>query len=171
MIRKVEIQDLFVINDIYNQAIEVKHQTADTEPITIEMRQKWYLDHDVESYPIFVFEKQNKILGWCSLSAYRKGREALKQVAEVSYYIHKDFQRQGIGSDLLKYALQVAPDYKFETLIAILLEQNKASIKLLEKFGFCKWGTLPKAAIFDGERFDHLYYGLKINNSNTKSII
>ena len=162
MIRVAEKRDLVTINNIYNQAVGAKHQTADITPISIENRKKWYLDHDLENYPIFVLERQNSILGWFSISAYRKGREALNQVAEVSYYVHKDFQRQGIGSIMLKHAIQVAPFYGFETLIAILLEQNNASIKLLEKFDFSRWGVLPKVANFNGKRFDHLYYGLKI---------
>jgi L-amino acid N-acyltransferase YncA len=169
IIRKAEIKDLIVINEIYNQAVDAEHQTADIKTITMDMRQKWYLDHDVKRYPLFVFEKQNKVIGWCSLSAYRKGREALEQVAEVSYYVHKDFQRQGTGSKMLKYALQVATNYKFETIIAILLGQNAASIKLLEKFGFKKWGTLPKVANFNGAKFDHLYYGLKITKIDNEA--
>ncbi len=88
MIREAKKDDLVVINSIYNQAVEAKYQTADLLPISIEIRQKWFLEHDTETYPIFVSEEQNKIVGWCSLSAYRKGREALKQVAEVSYYVH-----------------------------------------------------------------------------------
>ena len=166
MIRKAKIKDLVAINAIYNQAVEVKHQTADTEPVSIKNRQKWFLEHDTENYPVFVFEKQNKIIGWCSLSAYRQGRESLKQVAEVSYYIHQNNQKQGVGSKMLEYALQSAFEYKFETIIAILLEQNEVSIKLLKKFGFKKWGTLPKSANIDGAKYDHLYYGLKIGGIN-----
>ena len=162
MIRKAEIKDLIAINEIYNQSVKAKHQTADITPISIEMRQKWYFEHEVEKYPVFVIEKQNKIIGWCSLSAYRKGREALKQVTEVSYYLHKNYLRQGFGNKILNYAIQAAADYKFKTIIAILLEQNTASIKLLKKFGFEKWGTLPKVANFDDTKFDHIYYGLKI---------
>ena len=44
MIRKAEIKDLTVINEIYNQAVEAEHQTADITPITMGIRQKWYLD-------------------------------------------------------------------------------------------------------------------------------
>ena len=41
MIRKAEIKDLKAINEIYNQSVKAKHQTADIVPISIEMRQKW----------------------------------------------------------------------------------------------------------------------------------
>lgn len=47
--------------------------------------------------------------------------------------------------------------------IKIFQEQNEASIKLLEKFGFEKWGTLPKVANFNGAKFDHLFLWSEIN--------
>jgi L-amino acid N-acyltransferase YncA len=36
-------------------------------------------------------------------------------------------------------------------LFAIVLEDNQASIRLLEKMGFEKWGYLPRVADFDGK--------------------
>lgn len=162
MIRKAEIKDLEAINIIFNQAVEAKHQTAVKNPITLEMQLKWYLEHNVEKYPLFVLEIYDKIIGWCSLSAYRKGREALRNVAEVSYYIHNKYQGQGYGSMILEFALQVAPMNGFKTIIAVPLGQNIASIKLLECFNFEKWGKLPETAEIDSILYDHYYYGLKI---------
>lgn len=62
IIRKAETKDLTVINEVYNQAVETKNQTTDITPITTRIRQKWYLDHDVERYPIFVLRNKMKLL-------------------------------------------------------------------------------------------------------------
>jgi RimJ/RimL family protein N-acetyltransferase len=49
-----------------------------------------------------------------------------------------------------------------QILVAILLDQNPASIALLHRFGFSRWGVMPGIALIKGERADHLYYGLKL---------
>ena len=161
-IRKAKTDDLRIINDIYNQAVVKKYQTADIELITMVSRKLWFINHNVEKYPIFVLENNNKIVGWVSLSSYRTGRKALETTAEVSYYVHNDYQNRGIGTVLLKSAIDISAEYNFKNLIAILLESNIRSIKLLEKFNFKSWGTLPKIAKIDGKYYDHLYYGLKL---------
>ncbi|MFC2110934.1 GNAT family N-acetyltransferase [Bacteroidota bacterium] len=161
-IRLANIKDLSQINDIYNLAIPSKKSTAHTCAISIDERQEWFKEHKDVKYPIFVAESNEKIIGWISLSPYRCGRMALQYVAEVSYYIHPENQKQGIGSLLLKYVIENANKYELKNLIAILLEHNIPSIKLLEKFGFEKWGHMPDIADFDGKEYGHLYYGLRL---------
>jgi phosphinothricin acetyltransferase len=162
MIRLVTKYDLDDINKIFNQAVEAKHQTAAQTPISKEQRLKWFQEHDVKNYPIFVIEKEAMIIGWYSLNAYRKGREALEHVAEVTYYLHKDFQRIGYGTILMDHAIITAPLNNIKVLVAILFGHNSASIKLLEKFNFKQWGNLPKVASIDGNLYDPTIYGLKI---------
>ncbi len=161
-IKKAVFDDLPAINEIYNQAVKHKYQTADINPITLEERKNWFINHNTEKYPVFVLEISNEIIGWMSMSAYRTGRKALETTAEVSYYVHKDQQGKGVGTFLLKSAIEISVEYNFTNLVAILLESNTRSIKLLEKFNFTKWGTLPKIAHIDGNNYDHLYYGLKL---------
>ena len=107
-------------------------------------------------------EIDNKVIGWYSLSPYRKGREALDHVAEVTYYLHKDFQRMGYGTKMLEHAIESAPNYGITILVAILFGHNVASVKLLEKFNFELWGNFPETALIDGKYYDHTFYGLKL---------
>ncbi len=162
MIRKIKTGDLEAVNDIYNQAVQSKYQTAETEFTSLEYRRSWYEEHQVAHYPIFVYEENGEVTGWISLSEYRKGRRALRYTSEVSYYIRKDKQGRGIGIKLLDYAIRKARDYNIKTLIAILLEPNTPSIRLLEKFNFQKWGDMPNVADFDGVEYNHQFYGLRI---------
>lgn len=162
MIKLAKISDVASINEIYNQAVKEKHQTATLKPLSLEAQKLWFINHDIDKYPIFVIEKDNKVVGWCSLSAYRKGRQALASLAEISYYFHSEYQGQGLGTQIMKFALQTAPEYGFKNLVAILFGHNKASIKLLKKFGFKLWGKLPQTAEIDGTLYDHCYYGLKL---------
>ena len=149
-IREANFDDIISINDIYNQSIPSKSSTADILPLPISDRKKWLKDHQKENYPVFVAEINDEVIGWISLSPYRPGRLALKQTAEVSYFIRKDYQKMGIGTKLMNYVIEKSPEYEFKNIFAILLDRNIASIKLLEKLGFEKWAFLPKVANFDG---------------------
>jgi len=161
-IRDLHFDDLAAVNEIYNQAVAAKFSTAHTEPITMEERMAWFREHNREHYPVYVWEENGVVAGWISFSPYRKGRKALQSAAEISYYVHSGFQRRGIGSALLEYAISRAEGLKFKTLIAILLEPNTASVALLEKSGFEKWGNMPGVAEIDGGQYNHQYYGLRL---------
>ncbi|KPL15122.1 MAG: hypothetical protein AMS23_01225 [Bacteroides sp. SM1_62] len=161
-IRKMEMADLDAVNEIYNQAVRSKYQTAETEETSLEYRQRWYQEHLSGNYPVFVIEEGGEVTGWISLSEYRKGRGALRYTSEVSFYIRNDRQGQGIGTQLLAFVITKAREIKIKTLIAILLEPNTASIRLLEKFNFQKWGDMPNVAEFDGIECNHQFYGLRI---------
>ena len=161
-IRNALPEDLPAINDIYNQAVRQRFCTAHLEPLDMEKREKWFASHDPGRFPVFVIESSHRIAGWVSLGAYRKDRQALAHVAEVSYYVDEKERGKGVGSKLLEHAVYVAPKFGFSVLIAILLNKNPVSIGLLKKFGFESWGVMPGIALIDDQEADHLYYGLKL---------
>jgi L-amino acid N-acyltransferase YncA len=154
--------DLPRIVEIYNQAIAARNATADTVPFTVEERLDWFNSHSEDEYPIYVFvDEDGRVGGWLSLSPYR-ARPALARTAEVSYYVDYTCQGKGIGTALMSHALNDCTRIGRKVLVAILLEWNTGSLKLLEKFGFEKWGHMPDVAEFDGQLCGHLYYGRKV---------
>ncbi len=158
-IRIATLNDLDSIVEIYNQAITAGQKTADTKIFTTEERIAWFKSHTADKYPLFVAVEQEQITGYLTISAYRSGRQALSQTAEVSYYVHLKHQRKAVASTLLQHTINHCPALKINSLIAILLNCNAASIQFLEKNGFTQWGCMPKIAEINGEDFDHLYYG------------
>ncbi len=161
-IRLAVEEDVAALTEIYNQAVELRSATADLTPVSMENRQAWLAEHPPDEYPVFVAVANGRVTAWCSLSPYRPGRMALRQTAEISYYVHEDFRGLGIGSQLISHAIEKCPDLGFRTLFGILLDTNLASVKILENFGFQKWGHMPDVANFDGRECGHLYYGLRI---------
>jgi L-amino acid N-acyltransferase YncA len=158
-IRVAGREDWPKVAEIYNQALEDKYATADTEPISPESRREWFELHSREQYPIYLAESDGEIVGWCSLSPYRPGRKALQTVAEISYYVHRAYRRRGVADVLMEYALKNSAGLGFRNLMAILLDQNTASIRLLEKHGFRCWGHLPDIADFNGTICGQFIYG------------
>lgn len=148
---------------IYNEAVEAGFLTADLSPVDIDSRRSWFKLHDGDHYPIYVEELGNEIRGWCSLSPYREGRMALRQTAEISYYISPTHQRQGVATRLIQHALADTTRLGIRTVFGIILETNEGSLRLLENLGFEKWGHLPGVANFDGEECGHVYMGRRVN--------
>jgi len=161
-IRSATLKDYSEIIKIYNHAVDEKFATADTEYVTLESRKVWFEQHSADTYPIYVAELDGKIIGWCSLSPHRPGRKALRSVAEISYYIHTDHRRKGVANNLIIHTIDSAKALGFRNLIAILLDLNKASIYILEKFGFEKWGHLPGIVQIDYITCGQYIYGKRI---------
>lgn len=162
MIRKATNADATAIVAIYNQAIDAGFQTAFTERQTVAERTEWFAEHSNPLFPIFVFEQNKHIAGWLSVGPYRSGRAALKYTAELSYFIHNEYRKQGIAGKLMEWAINECSKLGYKTLLAIILDKNEASVSLVKKFAFEQWGVLPDVADFDGIKCGHLYYGLKL---------
>jgi len=161
-IRIANNDDLQQMVDIYNQAILTKRCTADTETFSIQERQPWFQAHQNKQYPLYVYEQDGNVVGYLYFSAYRPGRKAMIATAEISYYLHQDFLGQGIGSQLMSFAISQGKTLGFKTLVAILLSINEPSIALLKKYDFTEWGRMHDIAEFDHGTCSHLYFGLKL---------
>lgn len=164
-IRVANREDLPELVAIYNQAIAAGQKTADITPVTIEDRTQWFEEHTPNKYPILVAEEEGSVIGYLTISAYRSGRLSLRYTAEVSYYVHFEHHRKGVGSKLLEHAITQCPALQIKSLFSIILDSNLASVLLMKKFGFEEWVRMPRIAEFPGVEPGHLYYGLRIEDS------
>lgn len=162
-IRIAESGDLPAIVEIYNQAIPSNSSTARTKPVTVDERRVWFQEHDPHRHPIFIAELDGCVVGWCSLSEYRPGRPALRYTAELSYYVDTQYHRQGIGRELISHAIKASPSLGIRNLVAVLIDRNDASRKLLEKLDFQQWGYLPQVLDFFGHECGEYYYGKRVS--------
>jgi phosphinothricin acetyltransferase len=162
-LRLATTADLPAITLIYNQAIRRGGQTAALQAVDEAERAAWLSRHDAR-YPVFVLEHQDEIIGWLSFSPHRPGRSALRYTAEISYYLHQDWQGRRLGDELIRQAIRTGRALGFKSLFAILLDTNQASVRLLEKHGFARWGHLPNIADLDGQECGQYYYGRRIQD-------
>lgn len=167
-IRTATVADLPAIVEIYNQAVAAR-QTGDTEPVRVDERREWLRRHPPERRPILVADDGDSVVGWASLSDHRPGRRALSVTAEISYYVHESHRRRGVATALIRDACRRCPALGVTTLFAILLEDNDASVALLERLGFERWGHLPRVADFGDREVGQLYYGLRVSAARPES--
>lgn len=147
------------IIDIYNQAVLEGDKTADLDTVTLSTRSEWLKLHSSGKYKILLAEIGKQTIGWCSISPHRPGRRALEKTAEISYYIDQEYRGNGAGSLLIKSAIDSSKENGIKNLFAILLDVNKPSVSILEKFGFKKWGHLPNIAEINGNLCGQFIYG------------
>ncbi len=144
---------------IYNQAVIAGSQTADENTISLKEKLPWLKQHTGDHYIIYVASVDAVIVGYLALSPYRYGRSAFAKTAEISYYLDNNYQGMGIGTKLIQHAINQCSELGIESLIAVLLSCNSASIAILKKFNFEKWGSMPNIANLKNGNVDHLYYG------------
>lgn len=155
--RNANISDLPRIVEIYNTTVSSGMVTADTTPVSVESRQKWFHEHNSSNHPLWVIENDaQEIIGWVSFQSFY-GRSAYDATVEISIYIDENQRGKGLGKQVLQYCIDAAPNLGVKTLLGFIFAHNEPSLKLFRYFGFEDWATLPNIALLNGEE-----YGLKI---------
>lgn len=149
--RNAKPSDLKWIVEIYNSTISSGMVTADTQPVSIHSRQKWFEEHHPDRRPLWIVENnEHQIVGWVSFQSFY-GRPAYAATAEISIYIDENQRGKGIGKQVLQYCLDNAPDLGIKTLLGFIFAHNDPSLKLFRHFGFEDWATLPDIALIEGQ--------------------
>lgn len=163
VIRDATIEDLTRIVEIYNATIAGRMVTADTQPVTVKSREKWFYEHSADSRPLWMLEYQGVVCGWLSFQSFY-GRPAYQSTAEISIYLSEKARGKGLGYHFLKKAIENCPRLGIKTLLGFIFAHNEPSLRLFAKFGFERWGYLPKVAELDEVERDLVIMGKRVMN-------
>ena len=120
------------------------------EPVTTEGRLPWFREHSPDGHPLWVAEIDGAIAGWFSFHSFIT-RCAYRGTAEVSgVYVGESCRRRGVARSLLEEAIARSPQLGITVLVGCIFGHNEPSLKLFERFGFQRWGFLPRIARLDG---------------------
>lgn len=148
--RNAHIEDLDRIVEIYNSTVHSRMVTADTEPVSIESRMAWFLEHNPKTRPLWVVEDENNdMVGWVSFQSFY-GRPAYSNTAEISIYLDPAFRSKGMGKKILHHVFNQVRSLGINTLLGFIFAHNEPSVKLFRQMGFEDWATLPNIANIDG---------------------
>ncbi|MGL5808030.1 MAG: GNAT family N-acetyltransferase [Xenococcaceae cyanobacterium] len=161
IIRDASETDLPRIVEIYNDSIPDRLATADIEPVSIASRIAWFHSHNPHTRPIWVMETEGIIVGWLSFNSFY-GRPAYQKTVELSLYVDRDRQRQGIGTKLLERGIRESPNLGLSSLLGFIFAHNEPSLRLFQRYQFQQWGYLPKVAELDGVERDVVILGRRI---------
>lgn len=163
--RDARQEDLPRIVAIYNTTIASRMVTADTSPVTVESRQKWFDEHSPSKRPLWLVEDQHTIVGWVSFQSFY-GRPAYDATVEISIYLDEQQRGRGLGKQILQYCIEKAPGLGVHTLLGFIFAHNLPSISLFEKMGFREWANLPDIATLDGVERSLKILGKRIDSTD-----
>ena len=135
-VRRAQREDVPAMLEIYADAVLHTTASAEYEPPSLASRYHWFDEHARDAFPIFVATNDlGKVVGWSSLSRYKE-RYGYRFAVENSIYVHPHWRGQGVGSVLIPPLIDAARALGMHTIVAGVSGDNKASIRLHEKFGF-----------------------------------
>lgn len=151
-VRPAEAQDLEAILRIYNQGIEDRIATLESEPKDPAYMQSWWLEHQGR-YPALVAERSGQIVGWTALNRYSQ-RCAYDRVADLSIYIARSARGTGVGSRLLPELERTAVQHEFHKIVLLTFAFNEAGERLYRKAGYREVGIFEEHGLLDGRKID-----------------
>ena len=151
-IRRAEERDLPAILEIYNQGIEDRTATLETETKDEAYIQTWFADRGPR-YAVFVAERDGEILGWASINSYNK-RAAYNGVGDLSIYIHRNHRGQGVGKRLLAELENWGRAHAFYKFVLFTFPFNALGQGLYKKAGYREVGVFRNQGILDGRYVD-----------------
>lgn len=130
MIREMNRKDWDSMMHIYNQSLQKGDVTFTTECPTYE---EWDAGHIKECR--FVCELDGQVVGYTMIAPTSK-REPYRGVVELSIFVDQNYQRRGIGTELLNRICEETEKYGYWTLYSAIFSVNIASVELHKKCGF-----------------------------------
>jgi L-amino acid N-acyltransferase YncA len=145
-VRAAGATDAAAIARVYNEGIEDRLATFETEPRTAEDIAAW-LD---EELPLVVVESSGEVVAWAVAHRYRD-REAYAGVGEFSVYVAREARGRGHGRSAVQGLIDACERRGLWKLVSRVFPENEASLALCRSLGFREVGVYRRHAMLDGE--------------------
>ena len=152
-LRLASAADAEAICRIYNQGIEDRVATLETELRTPDERRQWLAARDAR-HPVIVAEiEPNTSVGWASLNVFN-ARESYRSVADISVYVERGWRGKGVGRVLLEKLTELGRTHGFHKLVLSAFPGNAGGMALYAKSGFRTVGIYHEQGQLDGKWVD-----------------
>jgi phosphinothricin acetyltransferase len=151
-VRPAAAGDVEAITRIYNQGIEDRVATLETELRTPDERREWLASRG-ERLPVLVAERDGRVLAWASLNRFNP-RPAYDHVADFSIYVAREARGQGVGRVLLPRIVDEARRLGYHKMVLAAFPTNAAGMRLYEAMGFSRVGIYREQGLLDGKWVD-----------------
>jgi phosphinothricin acetyltransferase len=153
VIRPALNADLATLTSIYNHYVLTSAVTFDLEPLTVEQRLPWFLEHaNAGRHRLLVADEEGVIIGYASSSRFRE-RAAYDTTVEASIYCAPEAIGRGIGTTLYRALFEAIAREDINRIVAGITLPNLASVALHQSFGFEQVGIFTQA----GRKFDRYW--------------
>jgi L-amino acid N-acyltransferase YncA len=153
-LRPARAGDAETICRIYNQGIEDRVATLETELRSPEERREWMAARGPR-HPVIVAESDGAIVGWGSLNVFN-ARPAYRHVADFSVYVERAWRGKGVGHRLLERLIELAREIGYHKMVLATFPTNTGGVRLYERLGFSRVGVYREQGMLDGQWVDTL---------------
>jgi len=169
-VRPATAADAAAICEIYNQGIEDRLATLETELRTPQERREW-LEARGPRHPVIVAELPQPAtfsnrpptslpehaapapIAWGSLNVFN-ARPAYRHVADFSVYVERGWRGKGVGRVLLERLVELGRELGYHKLVLSAFPFNTAGVALYERLGFRTVGIYKEQGLLDGQWVD-----------------
>jgi L-amino acid N-acyltransferase YncA len=145
--RPASPDDAPMIAQIYNEGIEDRVGTFETQPRTVQDVLAWFDG----VHPIVVVEAVGEgVIAFASTSSYRS-RACYAGIAEFSVYVARQARGRGAGTVAMRALLEAVKPAGIWKLVSRIFVENEASRRLMASMGFREVGIYEKHAKLDGQ--------------------
>src|SRR5688500_16959324 len=148
-IRAATGDDLEAILDIYNDVIATTTAVFTYAPHTIAMRREWFDDKQRGGYPVLVADADG-VVGFATYGPFRAW-PAYKYSVEHSVHVAAPARGAGVGRALMMRLLEEARRQQYHAVVAGIVADNVASLRLHESLGFVEAGHFQEAGFTFGK--------------------
>ncbi len=144
--RLATASDAEAIVRIYNEGIEDRLATFETEPRDADTILRWL----EAGLPLVVVEKDGEVVAWACVHPYRD-RTAYSGVGDFSIYVARNRRGRGLGRVALEALLGECESRGYWKLLSRIFPENVASLALCRSLGFREVGVYRRHGRLDGE--------------------
>jgi phosphinothricin acetyltransferase len=152
-VRLAAPDDADAISRIYNQGIEDRVATLETELRTPEERRRWLAGRGPRHPVVVVENEQDEVIGWGSLNPFNS-REAYRYVADFSVYVERAYRGKGVGTVLLTRLIELGREHGYHKLVLSAFPSNTGGMALYARMGFRTVGIYKEQGLLDGQWVD-----------------
>jgi len=146
-VRPATVADADSIAEIYNQGIEDRVATFETDPRTAAQVRE-HLE-GMGNHVALVAVRDGEVVGFAWTSPYR-ARACYSGIAEFSVYVERQARRAGVGHALLERLIGECQARGFWKLVSRIFPENTASRLLCRALGFREVGIYQRHGRLDG---------------------
>jgi phosphinothricin acetyltransferase len=151
-IRDAAAADAGALCRIYNQGIQDRLATLETEERTPDERREWLAARGPR-HPVLVAEVDGAVVGWGSLNVFNP-RRAYDHVAYFSLYVERSWRGRGVGRRLLDALVARARAIGYHKLVLSAFPFNEAGMQVYLRAGFREVGVYREQGLLDGKWVD-----------------
>ncbi len=152
-IRDAAIADAPAIARIYNQGIEDRVATLETQTRSAEERAEWLAARSARHPVLVAADGQGAVVGWGSLNQFNP-RPAYDHVVDFSVYVAREQRGKGIGDALLGALEARARSLGYHKMVLAAFPTNAPGMRLYERHGFAQVGIYHQQGMLDGRWID-----------------